>query len=228
MVDCLGLTIGVKCRVMKTIIALCLVGVACQAGVIIESAAPGGYGVTTGGAAIHANQWAGFGFELTQETTITYGGAHIYSHNADTTVFLTLVPLDGPGDLPNGNPFDIGEVIGSTLLTPVTSSPSYMRYAELSLTLSPGYYGAIIGSGALGASGEVAAPDSGVNVLSDTFSRNSAGWNGFGFPLVRIELGDGPVPSSVPEPASLMAFTGICFGFFGVHFISKRLRSQCN
>lgn len=208
-----------------TLLALCAITFSSHASVIIESAAEGGYGVTTGGATIETGQWIGFGFELTEQKSFTWGGAHVFSLWDDTTVFLAVVPLSGPGDLPDGNPFNPGEVLGSTLLSPLKNVPSGMQYNALPLTLDAGYYGVILGTGQLGATGTASAPSSGANILTDSFSHNSLGWDAAGFTRVRIALGDGTTPlSTVPEPSAALAVVALGLLCFGAHSTSKRLQ----
>lgn len=212
-------------------IALCALFTACgQAGVLIETAGDGGYGKVNGGTSISQNQYVGFAFHLDTQTHIDWIGGHFYSPSDDTSIFMAIANLESIDALPAGEPFqpfNPGVLVGSATFDDIVKSrPSGMYYEPLSLTLDPGDYAIIAGSGrgVTSATGSAAMPSSEI-INTDAMTWHILGWEDGGSPSLRMVIGNGEILSSVPEPAST-AITGLLLVWFAVHLNARRLRSQ--
>jgi hypothetical protein len=126
--------------------------------VIYESAALGPTGVTQGSvAATNINQFVftGVRFELTQPVITSQVGGHFVSQSGGT-FFGAVVKLDSADDFPDTGDLSSPDVLGTTTLNfPVASADVY---GDLSLSLSPGWYALVFGSGLFGTSGLGVAP----------------------------------------------------------------------
>lgn len=89
-------------------------------------------------------QWLGVRFTLDQAAHVTAVGADF--EYVEGTLFGAILSLPG-GELPSGNPFDDGIVLGFTTFS--GGDPLY----DLSLDLGPGTYGLVFGSGYFGTQG---------------------------------------------------------------------------
>lgn len=136
--------------------------------VILESAAfapsqvspIAGYGIF---ATQDIDQFLGWRFQLDSTLKITDVGGYLVSNNSSPTnsdqIFVAIVSLISPTALPQGSPFLPGEVIAKTTFIP----PSFLSpilgdvTAPLSVTLNPGSYALIFGSGLFGATGSADA-----------------------------------------------------------------------
>ncbi len=111
-----------------------------------------------GGSTLASTQFYGWRFKLTKAVEITHVGGHLLGNfSGDSTIFGAIISLSSPNALPTGNPFTTGEVLASTTLTP--TAPSSEILVPLSVTLKPGNYALVFGSGLFNAFGIGAMPN---------------------------------------------------------------------
>jgi hypothetical protein len=162
-------------------------------------------------------------------------GASVFGASDDTTLFMALISMDSSSSLPSGNPFTEDEVLAHTTLNIGTELNDY--WAAMDISLAPGYYGLVIGSGLYGTTGAGAMPNNNYDHLfSEYFSWTSvspynpydpipladdgawySGGDGYRF------LMEGDV---IPEPSSiLLLLTGIPFLVTKKKMHNKRLQA---
>jgi hypothetical protein len=100
--------------------------------------------------AVAAWQYVGVRFEVTQPTHLT--ALHTVLGDSPSTFFAALVPLPGVTSLPQGAPFNAGEVTFSTVFQ---STWDFLlpRDIPFDVTIGPGAYGLVLGGGQFGSSG---------------------------------------------------------------------------
>jgi len=125
-----------------------LPGQLANADIIHESATMGAAGQPSGWG-IDSVWFMGSRFYIAQQVQVTAIGGHILEWTSGN-LFGAIVYLDSASDLPNGYPF-AGEVVASTVFDP--GMPSSDFRTPLSVTLTPGYYALIFGSGRFGSTG---------------------------------------------------------------------------
>jgi hypothetical protein len=132
--------------------------------VIYKSAALGPTGVLQGSVAatnVNSAVFPGVRFELTLPVITSQVGGHFVSQSGGT-FFGAIVSLDGPGDFPNSSDLSSSDVLGAAVLSfPETSAEVS---GGLSLSLSPGWYALVFGSGLFGANGDGAAPQNNTDI----------------------------------------------------------------
>jgi len=145
--------------------------------VIHESATMGAAGQTSG-YGINSIWFMGSRFYIAQQVQVTAFGGHMLEWTAGN-LFGAIVSLDSDSDLPDGYPFYTSEVVASTVFDP--GMPSRDFRTPLSVTLTPGNYALIFGSGRFGSTGgEGAMPYTGQsNMLGASFIlwNGSSWWN---------------------------------------------------
>jgi len=118
--------------------------------IIYESSTLGPTGQTTGGFNVNEVQFLGSRFSISETMEVSQIGGHMYRGSfGDNLIFGAIVELSGPDALPLGDPFTGGEVLASTTFTPPVLSADVS--VPLSITLQPGDYALIFGSGEFGA-----------------------------------------------------------------------------
>jgi hypothetical protein len=186
-----------------------VLGVAHVAGgaVLFESAirtktGQGGGTSVSGGA---TKQWLGARFHLSQDAAVTSVGGELVQFNGNA-LFAAIVRLDGPTSLPHGSPFDAQELLAETTFS--APAPSALVNVPLAVSLAPGDYGLVFGSGMFGASGEGAMPSE-TNLSNSSYfywydptGQGHPVWNQGTFPPAYFV-----VNGTVPEPGAI--------GFFG-------------
>lgn len=108
---------------------------------------------STGGWGVGLGQFLGSRFYVDSFVQVTGVGGHLFSSGGQ--LFAAIVQLDGPDAVPSGSPFN------ETLLATATFDarlPSTDVRTPLSVTLAPGWYGLIFGSGMFGATGSGGMP----------------------------------------------------------------------
>jgi len=128
-----------------------------SAALIYESAATGPTLQTSvGGTLIDDTFFTAVNFEVVAPVTTGSIGAHMIEIGSGSEpVFGAIVALTGPGDVPDSPNLSTPDVLGFTLINP--PDPSDNRAGNLRLTLSPGWYALVFGSGQFGATGEAGA-----------------------------------------------------------------------
>ncbi len=110
-------------------------------------------GVTgeTGGVSVSDRAYVGSRFTLTDTVLVTHIGGHLVGAG-DKQIFGAIVSLESPSALPSFAPSALADnVLASTAFAP--GWPSIDVLVPLPVTLPPGDYALIFGSGTLGASG---------------------------------------------------------------------------
>jgi hypothetical protein len=123
--------------------------------VILETASMGLPAADLGGIAINSSQFLGARFHINQPAAITRVGGHFTTGQNGTggDIFAAIAQLAGPSAFPTGLPFTPGEVLANTLIAMPTGLSAEVL-VPLSVTLQPGDYLLVFGSGLFGATGE--------------------------------------------------------------------------
>jgi len=122
-----------------------------NAEIIFESALMGTSG-DNGGQLVAPNECLAVNFTLTYATHITAVGGHLGPQGPpDQTIYGAILPLPPGATYLSGSPFAESDVLGHTVIT----LPAYSTdvRAPLDLTLAPGHYVLVFGSGRYGATG---------------------------------------------------------------------------
>ena len=180
-----------------------------EAGIIYESAELGSTGLTGGSVSSigyksnnSTTYYAGARFHLDYEAEVTAIGGHFYLDlTSNGNLFGAIISLSGPDVYPSSVPFETLEVMASTVFVPNYPSTDYRT--ALSVTLDPGDYAVVFGTGELGASGGfMRAPITTLNPGNegDIINWNDTiGWSSGSAARYAVE---GTV--FVPEPATIL------------------------
>ncbi len=158
-------------RVLVLLLVACLAGKSSVtfAATIFESGTLGPTGIPQGSVAatnISPYVYTGVRFELTQPAITTQIGGH-FVDTAGGSFFGAIIKLDGSDDFPDSGDLSTADVLGSTDLTfPV---PSDEIFGNLSLSLDPGWYALVFGSGLFGTNGDGAAPRNNPDIGNPTY-----------------------------------------------------------
>jgi len=99
--------------------------------------------------------YGGVRFQLSQPVLITQVGGH-FVDSSNGTLFGAIVALDDENDFPDSNDLSTPDVLGNAeLIFPV---PSDEVFGDLKLSLEPGWYALVFGSGLFGTSGDGGSP----------------------------------------------------------------------
>ena len=155
-------------------VAACSTTGIATAATIFESATLGPTGIPfsdlTSGAVPATNVssavYTGVRFELTQPVITSQIGGHFVERTSGT-FFGAIVALDGENDFPDSGDFSTSDFLGETLLT--FPNPSGEVLGDLSLSLEPGWYALVFGSGLFDATGEGAVLRNGVDIGDPTY-----------------------------------------------------------
>lgn len=127
-----------------------------RAEIIFESAASGPTGQNSGsGTTVSAQAYTAVNFQIMSTVTTGSVGCHLIDFDDARPVFGAIVKLTGPNDFPNTANLTSSDVLGATLMYPPYLSDNVA--GNLRLTLTPGWYALLIGSGRFGATGEAGA-----------------------------------------------------------------------
>lgn len=193
-----------------------------NAEVLFESGTLGPTGVsfadlggTVPGTNVNPFVFTGVRFELTQPIVTSQVGGH-FVERFSGTFFGAIVALDDAIDSPDSGNLSTPDVLGATTLT--FPDPSAEVSGDLALSLDPGWYALVFGSGLFGTNGQGGAVRNGMDIGSPTyiaFQPNSGfGWVSIStFPNHRFVI-EGVV---VPEPtiAFLASTASMALLFFG-------------
>lgn len=129
-----------------------------RAAIIHESAtfAPGG-----DSPAITPGQWLGSRFSVDGVVNVASVGGHFSGHHLFGSIFTAIVSLSSPSALPSENPFD-DSLLATTLFSPPAVDGDL--FVPLSVTLNPGHYALIFGSGQFGADGHGAMRSGNIDI----------------------------------------------------------------
>lgn len=182
-----------------------------HAAIIHESATLGPTGNTLGNT-VASTQFMGSRFTLNQTMVIDHIGGHLRQFE-NGSLFGAIVRLTSPTALPIGTPFDLGEVLAHTTFTTTFLSSDLL--IPLSVTLNPGNYALIFGSGLFGATGigsmaltntDIPGSDSYFFWDGRTFQNSVPRWRNNSLNNLRFVVTGNPIP----EPGTmLLVATGI-------------------
>ncbi len=110
--------------------------------------------------------FTGVRFQLTQPVITSQIGGHFVEANSGS-FFGAIVALDDESDFPDSGDFSSSDFLGSTLLT--FPHPSAEVFGDLSLSLDPGWYALVFGSGLFEATGAGAAPRNNTDIGNPTY-----------------------------------------------------------
>lgn len=144
-----------------------LIGASCTfADVLFESGTLGPTGIPYGGlgggtapgsSGVTPDVFSGVRFELSALAQTTRVGGHFVADPriATTSFFGAIIRLDDGTDFPDSGDLSTADVVGATVLA--FPHPSAEVFSDLEVTLDPGWYALVFGSGLFGASGIGAA-----------------------------------------------------------------------
>ena len=153
--------------------------------VIHESATLGPIG-QFGGLNFNPNRFLGSRFSLTQTVQVTAVGGHLGRNNGE--LFAAIVSLSSPIALPVGSPFNPNEVVAfATFSEPRSGAGSDDILVPLNVTLDPGDYGLVFGSGEFGTGGMGFMPQSNTDISGQaSYFMWTGGWQDPGFSDIRF------------------------------------------
>jgi hypothetical protein len=106
----------------------------------------------TGGYDVDSHQFLGWRFRVDQTFEVTAVGGNFTGVGGSGGLFAAIVSLSRPGALPLGSPFLPEEVLGTASW--LSGGVRMDQLVPLSVTLAPGTYGLVFGSGAFGVNGQ--------------------------------------------------------------------------
>lgn len=195
---------------------VCMIAVNLNATTIFESGTLGPTGLARGdvpAANVSGVVFNGVRFHLTSRVVTTQVGGHFVGSPGATGMFFgAMVKLADENDFPNSGDLSTPDVLGSTVIS--FPAPSAEVLGNLAVSLDPGWYALVFGSGRFGAVGDGAMPLNNPDIGSPTYIGYQPG-AGFGWgnlinPIFRNYrfVVEGSV---VPEPTSaLLLFLCIC------------------
>jgi hypothetical protein len=145
------------------------------------------------------NFWPGFRFQVPAGGAVATTGIGVnIRSSAAGTVFAALVALTGPSDGPDSANLTSSDVLATTLL-PLPGGPSSTTTIEpITASLGPGWYAAVFGTNAFGAS-----------VMSASIHSNSGAGgcgSGFGYPFT-LRQSDGSLILQAATPHMIVTGT---------------------
>jgi hypothetical protein len=187
--------------------------------IIHESATLAGEGTETliGSYVLDYSQQLGSRFHIDAPVDVTSIGGHMIGEVG--TFYGAIVELDAPGALPVGNPLDPSEVLAYGTFSYSSIFPSTDFRMALSISLDPGDYAVVFGSGVFGTDGIGGMPHAGQSDLpgaSYITWGDTTGWYNTTSTGMRFVV-EGTV---IPEPSTALV---LCLGF--VWLLRRRERS---
>ncbi|AGA30888.1 PEP-CTERM sorting domain-containing protein [Singulisphaera acidiphila] len=177
-----------------------------RAGLVLETATAGT--PATYGYSLFSNQTIGSRFHLDTTTAITQIGGNL---GGSGTLFGAITALSAPDALPTGTSLTF-PVLAWTVFT-LSNDLTTDIFANLSVTLGPGDYALIFGTGRFGADGTgyLSFDNDDTPQSSVFFSNDTTGeYNDGGVTGVRLLVVGETPPVAVPEPSAMVsAATGV-------------------
>jgi hypothetical protein len=137
---------------------LALLGRGAAAQVVLESATLGATG-QIGGTSVTPQQFVGWRFQVAEPFAVAEVGGHLLGFpDPAGPIFAVLIRLAAPQALPAGAPFLATEIVASANFAP--PFPSDEILVPMQVTLDPGSYALVFGSGLFDATGGGALPNS--------------------------------------------------------------------
>jgi hypothetical protein len=170
--------------------------------------------------------FVGTRFELSSPALTTKIGGHFVGHpeNTDNDFFGAVVRIEHESDFPDSGDLSSSDVLGTALLKFPQQSDEV--FGELSITLEPGWYAVVFGSGLFGTTAVGGAVRNGIDILSPTYigwQPATTGWfeldDFFDNHRFVVEGQFTPEPSTV----SVAAISILLFLF---HSFCRRVRSR--
>ncbi len=124
------------------------------------------------GPSVSATNYVGWRFKVNATTAVTEVGGHLGAITGN--LFAAIISLTALDAMPQGTPFADGTVKASTSFTP--PSPSAEFRTPLSVSLAPGSYALIFGSGKFNASGTALVATSGQTNIAPTTQASYVFW----------------------------------------------------
>lgn len=157
--------------------------------VVFESGALGPTGLTfadfgggtrPSGSYVSDFAFTGVRFELIQPALSSRVGGHfVIEPGHDDSFFGAIVRLDSSSDFPDSGDLSSLDVLGQTLLSFPTASTEV--FGPLELSLDPGWYALVFGSGQFGATGQGAALANNPDIGSPSYIGHQGGPGWFDF-----------------------------------------------
>jgi len=134
--------------------------------------------------------------------TTQIGGHFVKNTGADESFFGAIIALDNESDFPDSGDLSTPDVLGSTSL--VFPEPSDEVFGDLDLTLAPGWYALVFGSGLFDATGRGVAVRNGVDIGDPSYiAYVSSRWRNLEGTSIPFENHRFVVSGTiVPEPSS--------------------------
>jgi len=136
-----------------------------------------GGGTAPSGSGVTPDVFSGVRFQLSQPVMTTRIGGHfVVRPFNDDSFFGTIVQLDDVSDFPDSGDLSTPDVLGKTLLAfPDTSEEVF---GAIAITLNPGWYALVFGSGLFEASGSGAAILNNPDIGSPSYigHQTASGW----------------------------------------------------
>lgn len=161
--------------------------------------------------------YAGVRFQLHQPVVTSQVGGHFVA-NSGGTLFGAIVELEDENDFPDSGDFMTDDILGSTVLTFPT--PSSEVFGDIELTLDPGWYALVFGSGRFETLGSGVAVRNGVAIGSPTHIAGSPSTPDVWSDFTTIHRGNRFVLRGriVPEPTTA---TLTCIGGLLIYFCRR-------
>lgn len=205
-------TIGLICGAL----GLALASTNADAAIVYQSATYTGQ--DTGEYILTDNNFMGAVFTLTRTTAITGIGAQ-FGGFPSGDIFGAIVPVGSPTDVPAGPSTNLAAISLADVVFAVPQATAIDLIEPLKVTLGPGSYAVIFGSGQFGATGFAGLGSLNDPVGSPTLIRSffSDSWDSFSDTGVRFVV-EG---AALPEP-TIWAMMVVGFGALGMAMRSRQ------
>jgi hypothetical protein len=170
-------------------------------------------GGTVPGTNVDSAIFPGVRFELTEPVVISQVGGHFVAP-VNGTFFGAIASLTDENDFPNSADLSTPDVLGVTTLT--FPDPSEEVFGNLDLSLEPGWYALVFGSGLFGTTGFGGAVRNGLDIGSPTYIAHGPNLQWFNLDIFQHPFDNHRFVINgqiVPEPSSvvLVLFTVVTF-----------------